>query len=192
MYQMRMFVPAMYHSQRHHEHRRVCRPIRPQGKFADSQSKMLSTSLRTARHSALRVTTRGYHQIIIDHYETPRNVGSLDKNDINVGTGLVGAPACGDVMKLQVKVGADGKVEEAVFKVRCTQTAPRPGPLAAYGCRAVYLLTAARLLASARPLGVALRLRARRSRRSGSRGRISTRLARSRTRSSRITSSFRL
>jgi len=52
------------------------------------------------------------------HYETPRNVGSLDKNDANVGTGLVGAPACGDVMKLQLKVGADGRIKEAVFKAR--------------------------------------------------------------------------
>ena len=46
--------------------------------------------------------SRGYHDKVIDHYENPRNVGSLDKNDENVGTGLVGAPACGDVMKLQV------------------------------------------------------------------------------------------
>ena len=45
-----------------------------------------------------------YHEKVIDHYENPRNVGSLDKNDKNVGTGLVGAPACGDVMKLQIKV----------------------------------------------------------------------------------------
>lgn len=47
--------------------------------------------------------TRSYHEKVIDHYENPRNVGSLDKEDTNVGTGLVGAPACGDVMKLQVK-----------------------------------------------------------------------------------------
>ena len=60
--------------------------------------------------------TRCYHKNIVDHYESPRNVGSLDKNDPRVGTGLVGAPACGDVMKLQVRMGADGKVEEAVFK----------------------------------------------------------------------------
>ena len=62
------------------------------------------------------VATRCYHKNIVDHYESPRNVGSLDKNDPRVGTGLVGAPACGDVMKLQVRMGADGKVEEAVFK----------------------------------------------------------------------------
>ncbi|XP_060580046.1 iron-sulfur cluster assembly scaffold protein IscU-like [Ruditapes philippinarum] len=57
-----------------------------------------------------------YHKNVIDHYENPRNVGSLDKNDKNVGTGLVGAPACGDVMKLQVKVDENGKIVEAKFK----------------------------------------------------------------------------
>lgn len=54
---------------------------------------------------------------MLDHYENPRNVGTLDKKDPNVGTGLVGAPACGDVMKLQIKVReADGVIEKAVFK----------------------------------------------------------------------------
>lgn len=53
---------------------------------------------------------------VIDHYENPRNVGSLDKSDINVGTGLVGAPACGDVMKLQLKVDNNGKIIDAKFK----------------------------------------------------------------------------
>ena len=57
-----------------------------------------------------------YSDKLIDHYENPRNVGSLDKNDPDVGTGLVGAPACGDVMKLQIKVGADGRIEDARFK----------------------------------------------------------------------------
>ncbi|CDW74468.1 scaffold protein [Stylonychia lemnae] len=57
-----------------------------------------------------------YHQNVIDHYKNPRNVGSLDKNDQDVGTGLVGAPACGDVMKLQIKVSDDGTIEKAVFK----------------------------------------------------------------------------
>ena len=58
-----------------------------------------------------------YHQNVIDHYENPRNVGSLDKAATNVGTGLVGAPACGDVMKLQIKVNEDnGEIEQAVFK----------------------------------------------------------------------------
>jgi len=57
-----------------------------------------------------------YNEKIIDHYENPRNVGTLDKNDESVGTGLVGAPACGDVMRLQIKVSADGIIEDAKFK----------------------------------------------------------------------------
>ena len=57
-----------------------------------------------------------YSEKVIDHYENPRNVGSLDKSDDDVGTGMVGAPACGDVMKLQIKVGADGLIEDAKFK----------------------------------------------------------------------------
>ena len=57
-----------------------------------------------------------YSDKVIDHYENPRNVGSMDKNDDSVGTGLVGAPACGDVMKLQIKVGDDGLIEDAKFK----------------------------------------------------------------------------
>lgn len=57
-----------------------------------------------------------YSEKLIDHYENPRNVGSLDKEDSDVGTGLVGAPACGDVMKLQIKVGKDGVIEDAKFK----------------------------------------------------------------------------
>jgi nitrogen fixation NifU-like protein len=57
-----------------------------------------------------------YSEKVIDHYENPRNVGSLDKEDSNVGTGMVGAPACGDVMKLQIKVDKKGFIEEAKFK----------------------------------------------------------------------------
>src|SRR6201993_4412028 len=57
-----------------------------------------------------------YSDKLIDHYENPRNIGSLDKNSEDVGTGLVGAPACGDVMKLQIKVSADGLIEDAKFK----------------------------------------------------------------------------
>jgi nitrogen fixation NifU-like protein len=57
-----------------------------------------------------------YSDKVIDHYEHPRNVGSLDKGDATVGTGFVGAPACGDVMKLQIKVGRDGIIEDAKFK----------------------------------------------------------------------------
>src|SRR6187431_1818194 len=57
-----------------------------------------------------------YSEKVIDHYENPRNVGTLDKNDESVGTGLVGAPACGDVMRLQIKVGESGMIEDAKFK----------------------------------------------------------------------------
>jgi nitrogen fixation NifU-like protein len=57
-----------------------------------------------------------YSDKVLDHYENPRNVGSFDKNDPEVGTGMVGAPACGDVMKLQIKVGEDGIIKDAKFK----------------------------------------------------------------------------
>ncbi|MBM3376820.1 MAG: Fe-S cluster assembly scaffold IscU [Pseudomonadota bacterium] len=57
-----------------------------------------------------------YSEKVIDHYENPRNVGSMDKDDPNVGTGMVGAPACGDVMKLQIKVNESGVIEDARFK----------------------------------------------------------------------------
>ena len=57
-----------------------------------------------------------YSDKVIDHYENPRNVGTLDKSDPNVGTGLVGAPACGDVMRLQIKFSDDGVIEDAKFK----------------------------------------------------------------------------
>ncbi|KAK0138126.1 Iron-sulfur cluster assembly enzyme ISCU, mitochondrial [Merluccius polli] len=62
------------------------------------------------------ITHCSYHKKVVDHYENPRNVGSLDKNDQNVGTGLVGAPACGDVMKLQIQVDDSGKIVDARFK----------------------------------------------------------------------------
>jgi nitrogen fixation NifU-like protein len=57
-----------------------------------------------------------YSNKVVDHYENPRNVGSMDKNAEDVGTGLVGAPACGDVMKLQLKINDDGIIEDAKFK----------------------------------------------------------------------------
>ena len=57
-----------------------------------------------------------YSKEVIDHYENPRNVGSMDKNQSNIGTGLVGAPACGDVMRLQIKVSEEGVIEDAKFK----------------------------------------------------------------------------
>jgi len=57
-----------------------------------------------------------YSEKVLDHYENPRNVGSFNKDEENIGTGMVGAPACGDVMKLQIKVTDDGIIEDAVFK----------------------------------------------------------------------------
>lgn len=59
---------------------------------------------------------RMYHMKVIDHYENPRNVGSFNSKEKNIGTGLVGAPACGDVMKLQIKVNENGKIIDAKFK----------------------------------------------------------------------------
>jgi nitrogen fixation NifU-like protein len=61
-------------------------------------------------------TPMAYSEKVIDHAENPRNVGTLDKDDPNVGTGLVGAPACGDVMRLQIKVNDEGVIEDAKFK----------------------------------------------------------------------------
>ena len=57
-----------------------------------------------------------YSEKVLDHYENPRNVGRLDDDDANVGTGMVGAPACGDVMRLQIRVDGDGVIEDAKFK----------------------------------------------------------------------------
>lgn len=60
--------------------------------------------------------TSKYHSSVLDHFNNPRNIGSLDKKDLSVGTGIVGAPACGDVMKLQIKVGKNNIIEDAKFK----------------------------------------------------------------------------
>ena len=68
-----------------------------------------------AFRGAVLQQTRSYHENIVEHYENPKNVGSMDKDADDVGTGLVGAPACGDVMKLQIKI-KDGKVVESKFK----------------------------------------------------------------------------
>ncbi|CAK9442248.1 uncharacterized protein LODBEIA_P59910 [Lodderomyces beijingensis] len=79
-----------------------------------------SSALASAPVSSFSPTsqfTRSYHEKVIDHYENPRNVGTLNKNDRDVGTGLVGAPACGDVMRLQIKVDEKtGKIEDVKFK----------------------------------------------------------------------------
>eukprot|EP00579_Thalassiosira_antarctica_P007158 CAMPEP_0201901942 /NCGR_PEP_ID=MMETSP0902-20130614/54696_1 /ASSEMBLY_ACC=CAM_ASM_000551 /TAXON_ID=420261 /ORGANISM="Thalassiosira antarctica, Strain CCMP982" /LENGTH=167 /DNA_ID=CAMNT_0048435927 /DNA_START=333 /DNA_END=836 /DNA_ORIENTATION=- len=64
----------------------------------------------------LQQQRRNYHENIVEHYENPRNVGSMDKKDGNVGTGLVGAPACGDVMKLQIEVDEAGNIQDSKFK----------------------------------------------------------------------------
>ena len=71
--------------------------------------------LTRQRHHIRQLAFRKYHSRIIDHYENPRNVGSLDKDDKSVGTGLVGAPACGDVMKIQIEVN-DDKIVDSKFK----------------------------------------------------------------------------
>ncbi|KAF9762737.1 Iron sulfur cluster assembly protein 1 [Nosema granulosis] len=64
----------------------------------------------------LNSITSKYHDSVLDHFNNPRNIGSLDKNSLDVGTGIVGAPACGDVMKLQIKVNKDNVIEDAKFK----------------------------------------------------------------------------
>jgi len=83
--------------------------------LARASRSLLPRSLAQLRPS-IQPAKRSYHQKVIDHYEDPQNVGSFDKKSADVGTGLVGAPACGDVMKLQIRVGEDGKIQEAVFK----------------------------------------------------------------------------
>jgi len=72
--------------------------------------------LKKTRSMGVMTQISKYHEKVIDHYESPRNVGNLDKTDVNVGTGLVGAPACGDVMRLQIKVDDKGKIIDAKFK----------------------------------------------------------------------------
>ncbi|AET41610.1 iron-sulfur cluster assembly scaffold protein Ecym_8332 [Eremothecium cymbalariae DBVPG len=80
-------------------------------------SRSVVSALRANNNNGFRIITRQYHPKVIDHYTNPRNVGSLDKKLPNVGTGLVGAPACGDVMKLQIQVDdATGVIENVRFK----------------------------------------------------------------------------
>jgi Fe-S cluster assembly scaffold IscU len=79
--------------------------------FVETAARAAGVSSATATASA-----RSYHKNVVDHYESPRNVGSFDKNDPSVGTGLVGAPACGDVMKLQIKVDDEGNIVDSCFK----------------------------------------------------------------------------
>ncbi|KAL2340905.1 hypothetical protein Fmac_008845 [Flemingia macrophylla] len=85
-------------------------------RIAASAKRLVTTSLE-APPLGIRVPPRFYHERVVEHYDNPRNVGSFDKNDPTVGTGLVGAPACGDVMKLQIKVDdKTGKIVDARFK----------------------------------------------------------------------------
>ncbi|XP_068166793.1 iron-sulfur cluster assembly enzyme ISCU [Antennarius striatus] len=77
-----------------------------------SASSLLTRRLFRSQPNAFR----SYHKKVVDHYENPRNVGSFDKTSQNIGTGLVGAPACGDVMKLQIQVDENGKIVDARFK----------------------------------------------------------------------------
>ncbi|KAF9484014.1 iron sulfur cluster assembly protein 1 [Pholiota conissans] len=84
-------------------------------------SALRSTLFAAPRPAVLRAAirpaaARAYHEKVISHYEKPRNVGSLPKGDIDVGTGLVGAPACGDVMKLQIRVDENGIISDVKFK----------------------------------------------------------------------------
>lgn len=75
------------------------------------------TTASIARPAAIQSQRRNYHEKVLDHYSNPRNVGSMNKNDADVGTGLVGAPACGDVMKLQIKVdGSTNTISDVKFK----------------------------------------------------------------------------
>ena len=70
----------------------------------------------TSHSAPIRRIQHGIQRKVIDHYENPRNVGSFDNSDDSVGSGMVGAPACGDVMKLQIKVNNEGIIEDARFK----------------------------------------------------------------------------
>jgi iron-sulfur cluster assembly enzyme ISCU, mitochondrial len=72
--------------------------------------------LRNSIKTVVNRTKKYYHKNVIEHYENPRNVGSFNKNEKNIGTGLVGAPACGDVMKLQIKVDQNGIIIDSKFK----------------------------------------------------------------------------
>nr|CDS30292.1 iron sulfur cluster assembly enzyme ISCU [Hymenolepis microstoma] len=79
-------------------------------------SRLSHTLLRTNLGSLTKLSVACYHENVIDHYENPRNVGNLDKNKKNVGTGLVGAPACGDVMRMQIEVDDEDRIVNAKFK----------------------------------------------------------------------------
>lgn len=83
--------------------------------MANTSLKVLGSPSRTVSAWTC-IIRRQYHEKVLDHYENPRNAGTFDKAEKNVGTGLVGAPACGDVMKLQIKVDENNKIVDAKFK----------------------------------------------------------------------------
>lgn len=90
--------------------------------LANTARRVVATSVprvavRPALGPMVNVARRSYHEKVLDHYNRPRNVGSMQKNDADVGTGLVGAPACGDVMKLQIRVDPnDNRISDVKFK----------------------------------------------------------------------------
>lgn len=84
--------------------------LAPRALIASSIRPSVSISRHLPQSASTPSVSRSYHEKVIDHYERPRNTGSLPKGDVDVGTGLVGAPACGDVMKLQIRVDPDTKV----------------------------------------------------------------------------------
>lgn len=93
--------------------------VQPFSVLSTKQAPRLSskpTLSTTPSATSLASSTRAYHAKVLDHYNNPRNVGSMDKNDSDVGTGLVGAPACGDVMKLQIRVDENGIINDVKFK----------------------------------------------------------------------------
>ncbi|WWD09817.1 iron sulfur cluster assembly protein 2, mitochondrial [Kwoniella europaea PYCC6329] len=89
---------------------------RPATRLGFASRPILANAQAQLQMNVQRGQRRMYHEKVIDHYENPRNVGNLPKGDQDVGTGLVGAPACGDVMKLQIRVGEDGVISEVKFK----------------------------------------------------------------------------
>ena len=92
-------------------------PNYPENMLRLASKRLLGITSHEVPSPAVQVLPRLYHERVVDHYNNPRNVGAFDKNDPAVGTGLVGAPACGDVMKLQIKVDdATGKIVDARFK----------------------------------------------------------------------------
>ena len=101
-------------------------------------STLRAASSRVRSAAPVHVTSRAYHENVLDHYNNPRNVGAFNKSDPDVGTGLVGAPACGDVMKLQIRVDADGNITESCFKTFGCGSAIASSSLGKLPCCAIF------------------------------------------------------